>query len=307
MWQPLDLAWCRRAAIVTVLGALALLYALGWIRLRRAGLAPAAPWPRLIAYCAGVGITGMALLSPLASLQGTLLSAHMVQHELLLIAGAPLALLGGPLAAILWGLPDGLRLHVGRWLRRRCLVRRTFDALTQPVTAWAVSTALLWLWHAPYLYNAVEASPLLHDAQHLSFFAVGLLFWWPVVQAPPFVHRMTLSSGVGYLAAGIVQRSILGGIITLSNHVLYVHYAGVLRRGGLSALQDQRIAGGIMWFLSGTVLAVATILVIWRFPQAEAGPRGGAPPGAEAPRGLEEAASRSRGRPTIPGVASWEE
>lgn len=266
----MDAAWCRRAAILTVLGTLALLYILGWARLRRAGRAPAAPAEALVAYLAGVAVVGAALLSRLALLQERLLSAHMVQHELLMIAGPPLLLLGRPLATTLWGTPSDLRQWAGRRLSRRSRLRAVFDALTRPAAAWTVSAALLWVWHAPYLYDAVQASLLLHDAQHLSFFAAGLLFWWPVVQAAPFSHRMALPLRVGYLAAGIMQRSVLGGVITLSDHVLYPHYLSVARSGGLAALQDQRIAGGIMWFVSGTILCVATITAIWRLPDAEA-------------------------------------
>jgi cytochrome c oxidase assembly factor CtaG len=77
---------------------------------------------------------------------------------------------------------------------------------------------------------------------------------------------MTLPMQVGYLVAGITQRSLLGGILTLFNRPLYSHYIDILRIGALSPLADQRLAGGIMWFASGLILLGATIVAIWRAP-----------------------------------------
>ena len=280
MWQILHMPWRWRGDVLAVLGLLAILYVRGWIRLRRTGYRRAAPWRWLLSYLLGTTATGIALLSPLAVFQGFLLAAHMVQHELLMIAGAPLMLLGRPLAIVLWGIPAGPRRRVGRWLCRDMPPRRIFDVLTQPVIAWGVSTGLLWVWHVPPVYDAVETSRLLHDAQHVSFYVLGLVFWWPVIQAPPFAHRVTLPLLVAYLVAGLSQRALLGGTIALANHVLYPYYSAVHRISPLSSLEDQHLAGGIMWLFSGIVLLVATIVAIWRARE-----RSDAVPGSQQPTG----------------------
>ena len=79
----------------------------------------------------------------------------------------------------------------------------------------------MWIWHAATAYNAVENHGLLHDTQHLAFFVSGLVFWWPVIQAPPFQHALSMPMRVGYLVAGTTQRSLLGGVLTLFNRPLY--------------------------------------------------------------------------------------
>ena len=264
-WQVLRV-WAWRGDVLGILTLLAALYVRGWTILRSGRHTPAASRAQLLAYLAGLGITGVALLSPLAVFQRYLLSVHMVQHELLIIVGAPLVLLGRPLAITLWGMPGGLRQGLGAMLRPRRPLRRIFDILEQPCMAWAVSTGLLWVWHIPSVYNAVEANGLLHDAQHIAFFLSGLAFWWPVIQAPPFALSVTLPLRVGYLVAGMTQRALLGGIITLSPNVLYGHYVLVPRLSLLSPLDDQHLAGSIMWFASGIVLLVATLIAIWQAP-----------------------------------------
>ncbi|MGH9206209.1 MAG: cytochrome c oxidase assembly protein, partial [Acidimicrobiales bacterium] len=160
---------------------MALAYVRGWLILRWKGYPSAACWPRLIASLFGWGIVAVALLSPLDALAQLRLSMHMIQHELLMVVAPPLLLLGRPLAVALWGLPAGARSWAAQSLRRRAPLRRAFDRLTSPLVAWGVSTAVLWAWHIPAAYDAVEANGLLHDAQHVCFFASGLLFWWPII------------------------------------------------------------------------------------------------------------------------------
>jgi cytochrome c oxidase assembly factor CtaG len=263
MWD----SWTWRADVLGILTVLAALYLRGWVILRSGRHRPAASSSELLAYLSGLGVTGVALLSPLAVFQRYLLSAHMVQHELLIIVGPSLVLLGRPLATALWGIPPGFRHGIGRLLRPEAPLRRMFDRLEQPSMAWTVSTGLLWVWHIPAIYNAVKTNGLLHDAQHIAFFLSGLTFWWPIIQAPPVTSRMTLPFRVGYLLAGMTQRSLLGGIIALSPGVLYGHYSLVPRLSMLSPLDDQHLAGSIMWFASGVVLLIATVIVIWQTPE----------------------------------------
>lgn len=264
IWASTLHSWPWRPDILAVLSLAALTYTRGWAALRRAGHWQVATWSRFGAYTAGLMLIAGALVSPLAVYQGSHLSIHMIQHELLMIGSAPLVLIGRPFPFIMWGLPREARRWLGCAFRRHALARRSFDALARPSVAWTLSTAVLWVWHAPVLYDAVEASPILHDAQHVSFFLAGLLFWWPILESPPFRHRLALSGRVAYLVAGMSQRSVLGGIIALSDRVLYTHYADLIFPGSRPPLADQHLAGGIMWFGSGVILLCATVLVIGR-------------------------------------------
>ena len=266
--------WHWRSDVFPVLVLVVGVYLRGWMALRARGYERAAPARRLVAFVGGWAVVAVALLGPFDVFQSVRFSIHMVEHELLMIVAAPLVLLGRPLAVAVWGLPRPLRIWIGRYLRPAAPPRRLFDLVTRPAAAWGISTGLLWAWHAPAAYNAAEVNGFLHNLQHLSFFAAGLLFWWPVIGTPPFGRPMSLAGRVGYLAAGMTQRALLGGIITLSNRVLYSHYQEILGAGVASVLHDQRVAGAIMWFGSGIALLAGTLLVIWNVPLAPGEPDG---------------------------------
>jgi cytochrome c oxidase assembly factor CtaG len=255
-------AWQWRPAVLVPLGVLAGLYLRGWWRLRRTrGAAPA--W-RLVAYLAGTGSIVLALCSPLELLAELSFTAHMVQHQLLLMGAPPLLLLAEPLPPMLWGLPSRLR-RPGARLTRSGPVRRGLRALTwMPVTG-VLYTLTLWAWHYPPAYEAALRRPLLHDAEHLAFFATAVLFWWPVVNPAPRLRR--LSSGVmygariGYLILATGQNTLLGAVLGLSERVLYPAYAAAPRLlADWSAIDDQAFGGGVMW--SGSHMFLAGVLVL---------------------------------------------
>jgi len=267
-WSVVLTTWHWRSDVLPVLVIVVGVYLRGWMALRARGYERAAPARRLVAFVGGWAVVAVALLGPLDAFQSVRFSIHMGEHELLMIVAAPLVLLGRPLAVAVWGLPRPLRIWIGRSLRPAAPPRRLFDLVTRPAAAWGISTGLLWAWHAPAAYNAVEVNGFLHNLQHLSFFAAGLLLWWPVIGTPPSGHPMSLAGRVGYLAAAMAQRTLLGGIITLSDRVLFSYYQDLPGVGVTSALHDQRVAGAIMWFGSGIALLAGTLLVIWNVPLA---------------------------------------
>ncbi len=260
-------AWHWRPDVVAVLLVPTVLYVHGWATLRQRGFRKIALASRLLASLAGWGVVAVALLSPLDVFQRSFFSVHMIQHELLMVVAAPLVLLGRPLPIAFWGLPRAARSWAGKWIRPRTPLRRTFDTLTRAFPALAISTAILWAWHLPVAYDAVESNGMLHNVQHLLFFATALLFWWPVIGAPPILGRMSLALLSAFLIAGMIQRSLLGALITLSDRLLYPHYGAVHGITLAAALRDQHIAGVIMWFGSAIVLLAITLIVIWRTPE----------------------------------------
>ena len=109
-------AWSWRPAVLLVVGALAALYVRGWWRLHRAPRTRgAAPGWRLAAYLAGLASVILALCSPIELLAELSFTAHMIQHQLLIMAAPPLLLLAAPFPMILWGLPPRVRRRVGAW------------------------------------------------------------------------------------------------------------------------------------------------------------------------------------------------
>lgn len=260
--------WHWRPDVLLVLGGLAAAYGLGWWRIRRRGYRALASRWRLAAYLGGLGLVALALLSPVEHLAAALLSAHMVQHQLLIMAAAPLVLLGNPLPFVLWGLPRGARRGLGAALAPRRPARQALRGLTWMPVAGVLYTATLWAWHLPTAYEAALRHELLHDLEHLSFFGTALFFWWPVINPAPreSVVRDGLFYGlrIAYLILATAQNTLLGALIGLTERLLYPAYATAPRLFRLSPLDDQGLAGGIMW--SGSHMYL--IAILWLVSQA---------------------------------------
>jgi cytochrome c oxidase assembly factor CtaG len=214
-------AWVWRPAVLIPLCALGALYVRGWWRLRRAprtrGAAPA--W-RLAAYLAGLASVVLALCSPLELLSELSFTAHMVQHQLLLMTAPPLLLLAEPFPMVLWGLPPRPRRRVGALVARPGPVRSVLRTLTWMPVAGGLYTLTLWGWHYPLAYEAALRFPVLHDVEHLTFFGTAVLFWWPIVNPAPRLRRLTTGvmygARIGYLILATAQNTLLGAVLGLA-------------------------------------------------------------------------------------------
>jgi cytochrome c oxidase assembly factor CtaG len=237
--QPDDLwsAWEFDPGVVIPLLISALLYAVG--QRKHFGLTR---WQK-VSFWSGWASLMVALVSPIHPLGEALFSAHMVQHEILMLISAPLLVLSRPLVTFLWALPLSWRKALGRW-SKKTPVAASWLFLTAPLTAWLVHAVAIWAWHAPYLFQLTLRSDLAHSAQHLSFFLSGLLFWWAVF----FAHgRKAYGAGFLYVFTTAIHTGILGALLTFSPHVWYPAYNGTTRAWGLTPLEDQQVGGLIMW------------------------------------------------------------
>jgi putative membrane protein len=261
-WSVAALAadvWGVRPEVVAPILIVAGAYALGWWRLSRRGT-PISAW-RVAAAGGGLLALAAALSSPLDRLAHAFFSAHMLQHLLLIAVAAPLLLLADPFVALLWGLPAPLRALAGRRLRPGALARRVWGGLTVMAVAWLAHVLVIWLWHLPVAYDAAVSDRLLHDVEHLAFFATALLFWWPIVQpAPRLRARTAYGSRVVYLVLAAGQTGLLGLLLTLSPQTWYRSYA---------SLEDQSLGGVVMWGLGGAVDMVAVLIVVFRYLAAQ--------------------------------------
>jgi len=238
-----------------------LIYSAGWRRYRYR-LRGRYATSQLAAFLGGLACLWVALDSPLDEAADTLLSAHMVQHFLLLIVAPALLLLGDPLLPLLRGLPESLRRTVVAPLRWR-LFRRASHALTHPLVALLLSSVALWSWHSPNLYQLALRVPAIHLVEHASFFGAGVLFWYPVVQPWPSRPRCPSGAMIPYLLTADVQNTILAAIFTFSDRVLYPLYELHDRGSVAAALDDQVLAGVIMWVpMSLAYLVPAVLLTI---------------------------------------------
>ena len=206
------------------------------------------------AYACGWFALFVALVSPLHPLGEVLFSAHMTQHELLMLVAAPLVVLGRPVVAFLWALPLEWARRVGS-LGKVSWFQSSWRALTNPLAAWAIHAAALWVWHVPVLFQATLRSNLVHTLQHLCFLGSALLFWWAIVHGPKGL--MGYGAAVLYLFTTSVHSGVLGALITFAGTVLYPAYSKTTASWGLTPLEDQQLGGLIMWVPAGLVYITA--------------------------------------------------
>jgi putative membrane protein len=245
------------------------LYGRGVLRLwARAGRGRGIGWRHIATFIAGEIILIIALLSPLDQLAGTLVSAHMLQHGLLVIAAPPLLLLARPGAAFAWSLP-GAAQHPTIFMAWRSL-SRLGRLLSRPLPALILHGVTLWIWHAPPLFEAALRNERLHALEHLMFFATALLFWQALLAA----HR---SSAIGPALAitflTLIHTGLLGALLTFAPSPLYDWYDGRTEFWGLSPLEDQQLAGLIMWVPMGLVYIGAALVLAGRVLGGEATPK----------------------------------
>jgi cytochrome c oxidase assembly factor CtaG/polyferredoxin len=260
MTQAILGSWTFDAkAAVGILVALAV-YLRGWIILHRTLPARFTTW-RLWVFAGGMAALWIAIASPLDAFSSLLLSAHMVQHLLLMSVAPPLILLGAPLLPLLRGLPRKIaRDGVGPFLAWPAL-RRFGNALTNPLSCWTVMAVTLAAWHVPAAFDLALRSPGWHKVEHGCFFGASLLFWWPVVRPFPSKPQWPVWSMPVYLLAADLLNTGLSAFLTFSDHVFFRPYLDVPRLFGTTALGDQSCAGVIMWVPGSLVYLIPATLI----------------------------------------------
>jgi putative membrane protein len=199
----------------------------------------------------------LALVSPLHAMGGALLWAHMAQHELLMVVAAPLLVAGRPLVVSLRGLPASGRRRVGGWMRRlRPLTRR----LGRLETAWAVHAVAILVWHVPALYDRTVDSELIHSLQHASFIGSALLYWWSVLTEARLRSRH--GGAILSLFTTAMYTGGLGALLTVASRPWYAAYGAAAPLWGLTPLEDQQLAGLIMWVPAAASYLAATLWLV---------------------------------------------
>lgn len=227
--------------VLAGLASAILLYGLGVSRLWRRGIGYGVRVWQVCAYTGGIVALVAALVWPLDGLSEHSLAAHMVQHMLLVGVAPPLLVIGLPVRAF------------AAWAPARALLRvlrtRAWQRVTRPSTAFVLHSAVLWVWHVPAPFQAALQHAGAHALEHASFLVSAVIFWWALLAA-----GRAHSNGYGISAlltlAMIMHTGVLGALLTFASHPLYPVYgeAGWL---GLSPLEDQQLAGLIMWVPGG--------------------------------------------------------
>jgi putative membrane protein len=255
--QPRDLlfTWGLDPIVIVSLMLSGWLYARGLRRMwREAGTGHGIRRWEAGAFATGWFALFVALVSPLHPLGEVLFSAHMTQHELLMLVAAPLMVLGRPVVAFLWSVPVGWSRRTGQWTKAGWF-QRSWKWITTPLTAWVIHAAALWIWHVPFLFQATLRSDVVHTLQHVSFLGSALLFWWALIHGP----QGALGYGVAalYVFTTSIHSGVLGALITFAGTVIYPAYLHSAVSWGVTPLEDQQLGGLIMWVPAGLVYIVA--------------------------------------------------
>ncbi len=258
--------WFDDAGPTTAVAALGIAYAMavgvGRARGERVATRAQALW-----FLAGLSTLGIALLSPLEPLSERLFSAHMTQHMLLATIAPPLLVRGAPNVT-------AFRARSSRWSRfsaafvSRTGLGRGWQLVTLPVIACFLHASAIWTWHAPFLYEGALRNDVVHAAEHLSLAGTGISLWWAILRRRgigPEARRSAFGVGIAILFATALQTTALGALFALSRHVIYPSQSSAAAAWGMTPLDDQRLAGMLMWVPGGViyVIMMSVLFVAW--------------------------------------------
>lgn len=252
--------WSFPVAPLCTLALSLFLYLRGWQLARRTKPIKLMPW-RAVCFIAGIVMIWIAIASPIDALDDYLLSAHMIQHFLLMSVAPPLIALGAPLVPMLRGLPTPLIRALSRPLFRTRFFHHLRNTVTHPVFAWLAMNIAYLGWHVPAMFELTFRSERIHEFEHLCFFITSLAFWWVVLAPWPANPRWQRWAMIPYLMTADLLNTVLSAILTFSGRVLYPSYAAAERITRLTPLQDQAAAGAEMWVLNSLVFLVPAVLI----------------------------------------------
>ena len=244
--EALTGSWHIHSPIEILIFLSCLVYARGWWKLymRRPNDFPVR---YLLCFLAGEISLFVSIASPLHELAEISLTAHMIQHVLLMMVIPPLVLLGAPHLVLLFGLPYAILHGVLKPFLGWTPLKRLVPILLHPATCWIAFVVTTLAWHTPVMFELALHSELWHAVEHSCFLATAFLFWWPVIQPWPSRARSPRWVMIPYLLLADLQNTALSAFLIFCDRVLYSTYANTPRLFGMSALEDQAAAGAIMW------------------------------------------------------------
>jgi cytochrome c oxidase assembly factor CtaG len=239
------------------------IYLRGYLPLRRTR--PALSAMRALSFCAGIVVLWLALASPLEELADTSLTAHMIEHLLLMSAVPPLLLAGWPVVPLLRGTPLWLRRPLLHPLLRSTSVRAAIHRLDSMILAWALMNLSLLAWHVPAAYDFALQNEHWHEFEHACFLLTSLLFWWVLLRPWPAAGRG--DSGwmpIFYLVAADVINTALSATLAFVGHPVYGYYLTQKNALGLDSLTDQQTGAAIMWVFGSIAFLVPALILAGR-------------------------------------------
>ena len=267
-YRDLFAEWTPPIILTVTLIVIGLIYTQGWFAIRKTRPSQFPP-SRLVYFLAGLAVIWLAIASPLDGFADVLLSAHMVEHLLLMSFAPPLLLLGYPVVPLLRGLPRGIVIPLLGPLFRATTLRRLGHTLTSPPVAWLAMNLAFLGWHVPAAYDFALEHERWHEFEHLCFLGTSILFWWPVIR--PWPTRAAYSGWLLllYLVMADVVNTILSAFLAFCDRSVYPYYSREPNPFQISPLFDQRAGAVVMWLVGSLVFLVPAAMLTIRLLQRE--------------------------------------
>ncbi|HEY5194964.1 MAG TPA: cytochrome c oxidase assembly protein [Solirubrobacteraceae bacterium] len=243
--------WQLDPAVLVVCAATAGLYGWGVVRSPK-------HWPlwRTVSFIAGLLVLMTALESGIDRYSDELLSVHVVQHLLLILAAPALLLWGAPMRLVLSACSPAGRNVVGAVLRQRWV-----RVLTRPACGFVLFTIVVLGTHLSGLYEVALRDQTVHAFEHAAYFWSGIIFLLPILAADPVPRPPSAIARFCWLMAAMTVMFIPAALFLFDEHVRYPFYLAPARALHRSALSDQHAAGMIMLFAGGVAMAALAIVV----------------------------------------------
>lgn len=239
------------------------LYVRGWFAIRQTRAAYFTQ-EKPVFFLSGMAVLWLSIASPIDGFADVLLSAHMVQHLLLMSVVPPLILLGAPVVPVLRGLPRWtIRTMIGPLLATRGL-RKVGHFLIRPAVAWIVFNVTFLGWHLPAAYDFALKDERVHDFEHLCFLATSLLFWWVVLRPWPSRKLSGNWMILLYLLSADVVNTALSAFLAFCNRPVYSFYIVGPNPFHVDPVADQVLGAVVMWVLGSLVFLVPAMLLTVR-------------------------------------------
>ena len=244
------------------------IYVRGWVAIRRTRPAQFTG-RRLLAFLGGMVILWLAICSPIDGFADRLLSAHMVEHLLLMSFVPPLVLLGCPQVPLLRGLPRVVTVLIIGPLLRTKVLRALGQLLVTPVAAWLMMNLMLLGWHVPGAYDFALEHERWHDFEHFSFLGSSILFWWPLIRPWPASIHYARWRMLPYLVGADVVNTALSAFLAFCGQPVYAYYVEHPNGLGIAPMPDQVTGAVIMWVVGSLVFLVPTVVITFRLLQQD--------------------------------------
>ncbi|MGB6546414.1 MAG: cytochrome c oxidase assembly protein [Candidatus Acidiferrales bacterium] len=256
-------SWSPPIGISVTVAVVAAIYARGWFAIRATRPKYFTGW-RLTSFLLGMLVLWLSIGSPIDAFADVLLSAHMVQHLLLMSVVPPLIVLGAPIVPLLRGLPRWTVKSVLRPFFVWTLLRRVERFLIAPIVAWLAMNLVFVIWHVPAAYDYALLHENWHNFEHICFLASSLMFWWVIIHPWPSHGRSSSWMMVLYLMSADIVNTALAAFLAFCDKPAYSFYVTGPNPFHVSALSDQVLGAVIMWVLGSFVFLVPAILITFQ-------------------------------------------